>query len=196
MINTSIPCDWLCSTTVISLSFVDVADTALVYVRLTLRACAPNSLCSSFASWPTPRVLLICAVEERRRFNRWKSKESKGLGRKLFFVFERAFGLNDSPSTSSPLPLLQLSSWPQGPLGHQHCNSIQVKHAQLLFPFWGKGKITPPPLKRLCLTSISLSKWKGGTGLCRPCLYLFSGSFVIHCRGCVLETVSAKMLFI
>jgi len=43
---------------------------------------------------------------------------------------------------------------------------------------------------------LSQYKWKGGTSLGRPCLYLFSVSFVTHCRGCVLQTVSAKMLFI
>lgn len=140
---------------------------------------------------------LICAGEERVSLIGERVKKARGL-EESFSLCLRAFGLNDSPSTSSLLPPLQLSSWPQGPLGHQHCNSIQVKHAQLLFPFWGKGKGTPPPWKRLCLTSIPLCKGKGGTRLGRPCLYLFSGSFVICCRGCEanLETVSAKMLFI
>lgn len=163
MINTSIARDWLRSTTVISLSSADVADTALVYVRLTLRACASISLCSSFASWPTPRVLADLCWGGESRFNRRKSK-ARGL-EESFSLCLRVFGLNDSPSTSSPLPPLQLSSWPQGPLGHQHCNSIQVKHAQLLFPFWGKGKSTPPPWKRLCLTGVSLGiSEKGAPG--------------------------------
>jgi len=40
-------------------------------------------------------------VEERVSLMGERAKKAKGVGRKLFFVFESAFGLNDSPSTSS-----------------------------------------------------------------------------------------------
>lgn len=108
---------------------------------------------------------LICAGEERVGLIGKRVKKARGL-EESFSLCLRAFGLNDSPSTSFPLAPLQLSSWPQCPLGHQHCNSIQVKHAQLLFPFWSKCKSTPPPWKRLCLTCISLGiSEKGAPGL-------------------------------
>lgn len=145
---------------------VNAADAALADVRLTSRAQTPSALSDS-------KGLCWSALGRRESLlkRRIKSKESKGSWKKaLLCVWERL---------ASMIP--QLGSWPQGPLGRQHCNSIQVKHAQLLFPFWGKGNGAPPPWTRLCLTSISLSLGEGGQGCwARPAVFVSFRWFICN----------------
>lgn len=142
MINTSIPCDWLRSTTVISLSSVDVADTALVYVRLTLRACAANSLRSSFASWPTPRVLLICAMEERVSLIGERVKKARGLEESFSLCLrERLASMIPHP----PPPLcLFYNSAPDHRVHWDTSTVIPYKSNMLNFCFHFEAKVKAP----------------------------------------------------
>lgn len=102
MINASISCDRSRSSTVISLSSVDVADTALVDLASVLQT--PSAEAS-----PPDRLQgssLICDVEERVSLMGERAKKAKGLEES----FSLCLRVRLASMIPHPPPPLQLSS--------------------------------------------------------------------------------------